>query len=942
MSYNILNKNVNFQGATQGTVEDIVDTHTNQSISGSKDFLSLTASVGRIKNDLTVIGNVSASVNVSASAFYGDGSTLSNIGTVNFDGSTADGILTYKDADEATVESNLTFDGSVLNFKNSSISGSGNVSGSIFYGSAAGLTGLASAITLATNSGLEDSSGLRVNPNGAATLVGSIADSDSIIIYSTSDSAPRKATVAQVASRAVVPISSYTNGSALADKVVVSVDSTGVKVQSNLSFDNSMLALTGNMSGSGNYQIGGTLNVAGDISGSGTLYVDSTSGRVGIGTDNPQRPLHVSGVGQFGDSTVPGDIKIYGTAGSTPSLTLGLTDMGAGVDLQFQNASGDFKLAMGSGINAITALNSNGNVGIGVTDPDSKLEVLSSTTQLKLSYDASTSSTFAVNSAGKLTVTPSGGDIDLAANVAIHGNATIGDAGGDALTINPIAITIPNVVTGTLANANSYLGVNSSNQIVKVTASAGGGTTDIDALSALGGTGLHQTDDHFMFSDDGTEKKITFSNLQDAIFADVSGDGTIAAGGALTLNLAGLPSGTPLYSADSIAFIDADDGNASKKMTISTFVTNIAGDGLVNSGTGRLEVAVTGAAIVVSDRVGISGSIAGDGLSYTGGVNSILALNIDLNELAGAGVDTLDDSFAFIDGSDNVTKKESINDLITAMAGGGLANSSGTLYIETTGSLVCGTPVANKLGITGSIAGTGLGYSGGVNSISAINLDLTDVGFGGGANRIVTDDGDGTVTCESDLTFNSNTLTFGSTATLTVADSSGTDVDGRNLTIQGGAGTGTGDGGSISFQVAEAGPGTGASVNSHGTALGIGSGIGKPTTVYGTLIGDPAGSVGMNNDSSINTNNLVVRVDSNGGDKTGIRFNDNGTNGQILIVAVGSTGDLTFDGSSSRVNGLNAAANKMKADGTYMFVSNGSGWTFIGGGAATNAQGLQS
>ena len=66
-------------------------------------------------------------------------------------------------------------------------------------------------------------------------------------------------------------------------------------------------------------------------------------------------------------------------------------------------------------------------------------------------------------------------------------------------------------------------------------ASSGVLNVDIDGLAALGGTGLHQTQDHFMFSDNGTEKKITFSNLQDAIFADVSGDATIAAGGALTI-----------------------------------------------------------------------------------------------------------------------------------------------------------------------------------------------------------------------------------------------------------------------------------------------------------------------------------------------------------------------------------------------------------------------
>ena len=35
-------------------------------------------------------------------------------GGISHDGSTANGVLTYKDADEATVEANLTFDGSTL------------------------------------------------------------------------------------------------------------------------------------------------------------------------------------------------------------------------------------------------------------------------------------------------------------------------------------------------------------------------------------------------------------------------------------------------------------------------------------------------------------------------------------------------------------------------------------------------------------------------------------------------------------------------------------------------------------------------------------------------------------------------------------------------------------------------------------------------------------
>ena len=38
-------------------------------------------------------------------------------GGISFDGNTANGILTFKDSDEATVEANLTFDGSVLNIQ---------------------------------------------------------------------------------------------------------------------------------------------------------------------------------------------------------------------------------------------------------------------------------------------------------------------------------------------------------------------------------------------------------------------------------------------------------------------------------------------------------------------------------------------------------------------------------------------------------------------------------------------------------------------------------------------------------------------------------------------------------------------------------------------------------------------------------------------------------
>ena len=58
---------------------------------------------------------------------------------------------------------------------------------------------------------------------------------------------------------------------------------------------------------------------------------------------------------------------------------------------------------------------------------------------------------------------------------------------------------------------------------------------DIDQLSALGGANLHETQDHFVVSDNGTEKKILFEDVANSIFANVSGDATIAASGSLTI-----------------------------------------------------------------------------------------------------------------------------------------------------------------------------------------------------------------------------------------------------------------------------------------------------------------------------------------------------------------------------------------------------------------------
>jgi hypothetical protein len=72
-----------------------------------------------------------------------------------------------------------------------------------------------------------------------------------------------------------------------------------------------------------------------------------------------------------------------------------------------------------------------GSVGIGTTGPDAKLDVLSTGTQLRLTYaDGSVYSDLAVNSSGNLTITPSGTRISLASGKGLVLGSNTSDLAG--------------------------------------------------------------------------------------------------------------------------------------------------------------------------------------------------------------------------------------------------------------------------------------------------------------------------------------------------------------------------------------------------------------------------------------------------------------------------------------------------------------------------------
>ena len=154
-----------------------------------------------------------------------------------------------------------------------------------------------------------------------------------------------------------------------------------------------------------------------------TILGHDSGSNVGIGTTSPDQQFHLEGGNALiqAGSGASKDGYIYLGADSGDNI---------GATIRYQQ-SGDklgFRISH-SGDDNITLLSS-GNVGIGEPSPDTTLEVLSTTNQLKLSYANGTDCAFGVNTDGYLTITPSGSKV-LIANDDNIGSATHSTDWGD-------------------------------------------------------------------------------------------------------------------------------------------------------------------------------------------------------------------------------------------------------------------------------------------------------------------------------------------------------------------------------------------------------------------------------------------------------------------------------------------------------------------------------
>ena len=254
---------------------------------------------------------------------------------------------------------------------------------------------------------------------------------------------------------------------------------------------------------------------------------------------------------------------------------------------------------------------------------------------------------------------------------------------------------------------------------------------DIDAFSA--GTALHQTQDHFLYSDNGTEKKITFSDVEDAVFGNVSGDATIAAGGALTI-AADSVANSMLENMTQGTIKVGGGSNAPTDLDAKTDGQILVGDGTdINSVavSGDITISNTGATTIGADKVHgtMLNTDAADTSTIELSSDTLSVLKVPNALTAGTGIDaggTFDGANArTISTAAAQTGIETIYN--TSLIIGRAANDT-TINFGTDDTIVFdqGSTEAMKIDSTGVTVAGNLVVNGSTTTISSTNLLVKD------------------------------------------------------------------------------------------------------------------------------------------------------------------------------------------------------------------------
>tara|TARA_Y100000296_G_scaffold57376_1_gene65828 strand:+ start:1006 stop:3519 length:2514 start_codon:yes stop_codon:yes gene_type:complete len=427
--------------------------------SGSANLLFLTASSTLSLTDL------SASVNVSASAFYGDGSNLSGLTTEPAGATTQ---IQYNATGAFAGSSNLTFNGTTL-------------TGS-YTGSLAEVTTLSASLmnllptsgTLAgTGSylGLDASYNLVLTsaaaaPGGASTQVqynnaGSFAGSSNLTFNGTTLTASYTGSLAELTTLSASAINFIlSSGSLAGDGSYLGLDSSNNIV---LTASSTSSAAVAGSTTEVQYNSGGSFAASSNLTFNGTTLTGSYTGSLAELTTVSASALSVSGDTTLGDAS--------GDTVTITGQTIVLSNVAAGTDntVLVYNGSSIVTDEIDSRVWGSTLVDASGtpsNNQVGIWTDANTLEGDSS-----LTFNGTTLTGSYTGSLAELTTVS-------ASTLSVSGDATLGDASGDTVTLTGQTIVLSNIAAGT---DNTVLVYNGSSIVTDEIDSRVWGSTLVDA-----------------------------------------------------------------------------------------------------------------------------------------------------------------------------------------------------------------------------------------------------------------------------------------------------------------------------------------------------------------------------------------------------------------------------------------------------------------------------
>ena len=495
-------------------------------------------------------------------------------------------------------------------------------------------------------------------------------------------------------------------------------------------------------------------------------------------------------------------VIVSGSAAELASLSLdtALTVANGGTGASTLTDGG---VLLGSGAGAVTALGqaTDGQLVIGSTGADPQLATLTQGTGVTIT-----------NTAGGIEISAAG------SGGTVTNIATAGTVNGLTLTGGPITNTGTITLGGTLANIANGALTNSTVSYGGVTVALGAsdatpafdlsdatslplgtGTTGTLATTR-GGTNIttYSTGDILYASAANTLSKLNIGSTGEVL--SVSAGGVVEWTAPTTGDITGLTEGAgisitsaagpvPTVAVDYVGtdniILEAQDLSAS---TIATTDKIMFSDG--SNDVSFANVSDLPFTNNTGDITSIS-LAANSGLVGTSLTGPIPQLSASIAAFAAGAVDVATDSFAFLDATDGLTKKESIDDFIGLIDGNGLTATSGVLAVD-----------YGNTANTAAQGNTAVSFLGTTNEVELSTNTFTTVGGGGSVTIGLPDN----VTITNNLTVANNAIISGDltvSGTASFTHSENLDIADKFITLASGStpgGSGPSDGGFVIAQ----------------------------------------------------------------------------------------------------------------------------------------------